>query len=99
LLCAGPGRLTQAFGVTRSDNGLDLTAGGDLFLAPGAPVAEGNAAVSPRVGITVARERPWRFFEAGSPFLSRGGAPSPMRPRPSEARAASLDRVHPEDDG
>jgi DNA-3-methyladenine glycosylase len=72
LLCSGPGRLTQALGVARAENGLDLTIGEDLFLEPGVPVPEHDVAASTRVGISVAREKPWRFFEAGSPFVSRG---------------------------
>jgi DNA-3-methyladenine glycosylase len=72
LLCSGPGRLTQAFGVTGADNGVDLTRGEDLFLLEGDPVRPRDVAVSPRVGISVARERQWRFFEAGSAFVSRG---------------------------
>jgi DNA-3-methyladenine glycosylase len=72
LLCAGPGRLTQAFGVARPDNGRDLTDGGALFVAPGRPVPDEAVDVSPRIGISVGVDRPWRFFEAGSPFVSRG---------------------------
>lgn len=83
LLCAGPGRLTQAFGLARSDNGLDLLDGGSLWIGEGAPLAEDDVAVSARVGISVARERPWRFSEAGSPFVSRRAPPvsEPARPK------------------
>jgi DNA-3-methyladenine glycosylase len=83
LLCSGPGRLTQAFGVTRADDGLDLTSGADLFLAAGRPIPEDRIGVSVRVGISVARERPWRFFDRGSPFVSRGTrsrTPAPTSP-------------------
>jgi DNA-3-methyladenine glycosylase len=72
LLCAGPGRLTQAFGVGRPDNGRDLAGGGALFVAQGRPVPDEAVDVSPRIGISVGVDRPWRFFEAGSPFVSRG---------------------------
>ena len=72
LLCAGPGRLTQAFGVARTDNGRDLAGGGALFVAPGRRVPDEAVDVSPRIGISVGVDRPWRFFEAGSPFVSRG---------------------------
>jgi DNA-3-methyladenine glycosylase len=71
LLCAGPGRLCAALGI---DGGLD-----------GAPATGPEAAVrlhgrtgpveivtGPRIGVTKATERPWRFGLAGSPFLSRG---------------------------
>jgi DNA-3-methyladenine glycosylase len=70
-LCRGPARLTQAYGVGRGANGVDLVEGRDLFVAAGRPIADGSVDVSPRVGIRTATEQPWRFFEAGSPFVSR----------------------------
>ena len=72
-LCSGPARLTQAYGLGRADNGLDLVAAErGLFVAPGRPIPDGAVGVGPRVGINVATTRPWRFFEKGSPFVSRG---------------------------
>jgi DNA-3-methyladenine glycosylase len=71
-LCAGPGRLTQAYGITRADNGLDLVSGRDLFVSDGGPVRKEEIGVGPRIGITVATETPWRFYLRGSPFVSRG---------------------------
>ncbi|MFN2589185.1 MAG: DNA-3-methyladenine glycosylase [Actinomycetota bacterium] len=72
LLCAGPGRLTQALGITRDHNGIDLVKGGELVIAPGRPLPDQRVRVATRVGLTVAREQPWRFIEAGSPYVSRG---------------------------
>jgi len=69
-LCSGPARLTQAFGLGRADNGIDLVSG-DLFVARGRPLPENAVAVSPRVGIRSAADKPWRFVERGSPFVSR----------------------------
>jgi DNA-3-methyladenine glycosylase len=69
LLCAGPGRLCQALGVTLADDGHDLTIGRRLWLAPGEPAAA--VVATPRVGISVATDRRWRFVEEGSVFLSR----------------------------
>jgi DNA-3-methyladenine glycosylase len=74
LLCAGPGRLCQAFSVGREQNGTDLVGGQELRLERGTPVDPGAVLAGPRIGISVAREQPWRFVEAGSRFLSRGGA-------------------------
>jgi DNA-3-methyladenine glycosylase len=74
-LCAGPGRLTQAYGVTRAENGMDLVSGGDLVVAMGDPIGEDAVGIGPRVGISVAVDQPWRFYVAGSAFVSR-------RPRP-----------------
>jgi DNA-3-methyladenine glycosylase len=83
LLCAGPGRLTQALGVSVSQNGADLVRGDDLALTTGTPVPEDRIRVATRIGLTVAREQPWRFFEANSRFVSRGrtgGAPLRREP-------------------
>lgn len=68
-LLRGPGRLTQALAVDRRFNGWDLTRPGPLYLARGQPPA--RVATSPRVGIRRAADRPWRFFDPRSPFVSR----------------------------
>jgi DNA-3-methyladenine glycosylase len=73
LLCSGPGRLGQALGITHAVNGLRL----DRRPFRVAPRAEGAPIVvadGTRIGISKARELPWRFVLAGSPFLSK-----PMR--------------------
>jgi DNA-3-methyladenine glycosylase len=72
LLCAGPGRLCQALGVTRELDGTDLVEGTGLLIERGRPVRDADALVGPRVGLTVAMERPWRFTVRGSRYLSRG---------------------------
>jgi DNA-3-methyladenine glycosylase len=71
LLCAGPGRLTQALDVTAAQNGADLVSGRELVLAGGTPVPPGKIRVAPRIGLTVAREQPWRFFQEHNRFVSR----------------------------
>jgi DNA-3-methyladenine glycosylase len=71
LLCSGPGRLTQAFDIHRSHDGVDLVAGDVLYVARGRPVPDEAVGVGPRVGISAARDRPWRFYVRGSPFVSR----------------------------
>lgn len=74
LLCSGPGRLCQALGVDRTDNGADLVRGPGLRLLQGSPVAEGRIQVTTRVGIRHAVERPWRFLARDDPFVSRARA-------------------------
>jgi DNA-3-methyladenine glycosylase len=70
LLCAGPGRLCQALGVTDRHDGLPLDRPPfELRAAEGAL----EVATGPRVGITRAAELPWRYGLAGSRFLSRPG--------------------------
>ena len=67
-LCSGPGKLCQALAVTREHDGLPLDAPPfELRARTDAP----ELVVGPRVGITKAAERPWRYGLAGSPFLSR----------------------------
>ena len=69
LLCAGPGRLCEALGLTGEHDGLPLDRPPFELRLPGAPV---EVAAAPRIGISRAAERPWRYVLAGSPFLSRG---------------------------
>ena len=69
-LCRGPGRLAQALGVDRSFDGIDLLSSDVLWIEPGTPVARGGLDVTPRVGISVGTERPWRWLEAGSPWAT-----------------------------
>ncbi len=69
-LCSGPGKLTEALGVGLDANGADLTAEPFLLLPPEAGW-EGEIVTGPRIGITKAVERPWRFCLAGSPYVSR----------------------------
>jgi DNA-3-methyladenine glycosylase len=68
-LARGPGRLTQAMGITISNNRADLVAG-PLYLGRG-PRVGGAIVATPRIGISSAMDRRWRFVLAGSPFLSR----------------------------
>ena len=69
LLCAGPGRLTQALGLTIAHDGLPLDAPPFQLLAGEPPH---GILVGPRIGITRNAEAPRRFGIAGSRWLSRG---------------------------
>jgi DNA-3-methyladenine glycosylase len=68
LLASGPGRLTQALRLTGAHDGLDLRHPPFSLEPPSAPPA---VVASPRVGITRATEKPWRYSLAGSSFVSR----------------------------
>ena len=71
-LCSGPGKLCQALGITRAQDGHDLGAAPLRLLRPaGRRVLE--IAIGPRVGITRAADWPLRFCVARSPWLSRRG--------------------------
>jgi DNA-3-methyladenine glycosylase len=75
-LCSGPGKLTEALGIGLDSNGADLTR--DPFLLTTPPPGEDlEVAIGPRVGITKAAERPWRFCAADSPFVSKPRLISP----------------------
>jgi DNA-3-methyladenine glycosylase len=68
-LARGPGRLAAAMGISMSHDGLDLCAGGALRLAH-SPDRQPEIGTSVRIGITKEADRPLRFFERGSPFVS-----------------------------
>ena len=66
-LCSGPGKLCQALAVTRAHNALPLDRP-PFALTPGSAA---GIVTGPRIGISKAADKPWRFGEAGSPFVSR----------------------------
>jgi DNA-3-methyladenine glycosylase len=70
-LTSGPGRLAEAFGITRErDNGKDLTsARSDLFIADDGYRVR-RILTTPRIGITKAAERQLRYVIAGNEFVS-----------------------------
>jgi DNA-3-methyladenine glycosylase len=73
-LCSGPGKLTEALGIGLECNGVELDREPFLLQAPAGPRPE--VVTGPRVGITKAVDRPWRFCAAGSPFVSRPKPPA-----------------------
>jgi DNA-3-methyladenine glycosylase len=68
LLCSGPGRLTQALGITRAENGCALDEPPFELYARERKV---DVIAGPRIGITKAVEQPWRYGLRGSGFLSK----------------------------
>lgn len=74
-LCSGPGKLCQAMAIRLDQQGADLVTSDTLWFAPGAPVIDISA--SGRIGISQAKDAPWRYWETGSPFVSahRRGEP------------------------
>jgi DNA-3-methyladenine glycosylase len=75
-LCSGPGKLTEALGIDLSENGADLTSDPFLLLPPSEDW-KGEIVTGPRIGITKATERPWRFCAAGNPHISKPIVPTP----------------------
>jgi DNA-3-methyladenine glycosylase len=75
-LCSGPGKLCQALGITRDHDGLPLDRAPFRLLERRGdpPIVRG-----PRVGISKAVERPWRYGLADSPYLSKRFRPPKTR--------------------
>ena len=68
LLCSGPGRVCEALKITRKQNGLALDAPPfELFARSGAV----EVVTGPRIGLTKAVDRPWRYGLKGSRYLSK----------------------------
>jgi DNA-3-methyladenine glycosylase len=67
-LCSGPGKLTEALGITDEHNGLALDA---APFALHARIGKVDVATGLRIGITKAVELPWRYGLKGSKFLSK----------------------------
>jgi DNA-3-methyladenine glycosylase len=78
-LCRGPGNVTMAMGITLAENQLDLR--GDRLVVEDRGLEIGTIAWSPRIGIRVGTERPWRAFVEGSPAVSVLKISSPQRTR------------------
>jgi DNA-3-methyladenine glycosylase len=71
-ISSGPGRLSEALGITRQrDNGKILTsARSDLRIVDDGYHVH-RVVVTPRIGIAKSAERPLRYLIAGNPFVSR----------------------------
>ncbi len=69
-VASGPGKLTQAFGMTREHSGLDLTTS-DLFLTEAQPNGTLRIKTSKRIGISRAKELPYRFYLLGNLCVSK----------------------------
>lgn len=68
LLCAGPGRLCQALGVSLAHDGLALDRAPFGWRAKAGPA---EIRTGPRIGLTRGVDTPWRFLLAGSRYVSR----------------------------
>ncbi|ACY97725.1 DNA-3-methyladenine glycosylase [Thermomonospora curvata] len=81
-LARGPARLCQALGVAREHNGLDACdADSPLRVLAGDPVDPSRVRTGPRVGVSAAKETPWRFWIDGEPSVSQYRMHVPRRRR------------------
>jgi DNA-3-methyladenine glycosylase len=102
-LARGPGRLCQALGIDRSLNGADVCGpGGPLGISPAGATGQPAAAAAstiltgPRVGISQASDRPWRYWLADDRHVSgyRSAQPRSGRPKPVSGRDAGDGTMH-----
>nr|WP_225540460.1 DNA-3-methyladenine glycosylase [Xanthomonas sp. XNM01] len=75
-LASGPGRLSQAFGITRAFDGADIVTGdrGLRIVDDGTP-PPAEPVVGPRIGISKAADLPWRWHVPGHLHVSRVQSP------------------------
>ena len=69
-LARGPAVLARLLGLTGSDTGADLIGAGSPFTVHAGTGDAIEVQSGPRVGVAVAGEVPWRFFDAASPTVS-----------------------------
>ena len=78
-LCSGPAKICEAFGIDRSHNGVSLSSSrSPLFIKEGERRQEGEKREegreeliwTSRIGIQQGKERLWRAYLRGNPFIS-----------------------------
>ncbi len=69
-LCSGPGKLTQALGINKRYHEIDL-ADDPTHCFRARPNEKVEVVADPRIGISRAKDFPWRFSLRGSPLISR----------------------------
>lgn len=69
-LCSGPGKLGQALNLSGTDHGVSLLTP-DQHIQQRRDAQGLSISAAPRIGISAAVERPWRFFQSDSPHVSR----------------------------
>jgi DNA-3-methyladenine glycosylase len=97
-LARGPGRLCQALGIDRALDGADVCAP-DAALGVAPPptaIDHDQIRTGPRVGISQATDRPWRYWLADDSYVSvfRPSKPRGTRPKPVSGSAAKDGTMH-----
>ncbi|HEX3946151.1 MAG TPA: DNA-3-methyladenine glycosylase [Acidimicrobiales bacterium] len=85
-LASGPAKLCQALGITGADSGADLLGPGPVRLLSDGALPPEDPGQGPRIGITAAADRPWRWWVTGDPHVSR---PRPLRSLPGGGAATA----------
>lgn len=90
-LARGPAGLASVLGLAAEQNGMDLCATESaVTMRRGRPTSADSIRSGPRVGVSAAADRPWRFWEAGAPSVSAYRVGGVRRPR----AAVPLDPRH-----
>ncbi len=71
-LASGPGNVTKALGISKAQDGFDLTARPLTIQSRPDGEPDPEVVATPRIGITRGAEFPWRFVLKGSRAVSRG---------------------------
>ncbi len=101
-LARGPARLCQALGIDRGLDGADVcTPGMPLGIGPAVPsgnptppiatAVPGVISTGPRVGVSQAADRPWRYWLAGDNHVSSYRVSKPRRARPKRVTGAGAE--------
>jgi DNA-3-methyladenine glycosylase len=69
-LTSGPGKVCEAFGITKEHYGLELT-GDKIFLLDRPKLKKSEIVVTKRIGIKKSVDLPWRFYIKDNPYVSR----------------------------
>ncbi len=69
-LTNGPGKICEAFGITKKHYGLDLT-GEKVFILDRPKLKSEQIVTSKRIGIKKSVELPWRFYIKDNPYVSK----------------------------
>ena len=97
-LARGPARLCQALGIDRGLDGADVCSPGSplrIRPAPGPGQLVPDVSRGPRVGISAAADRPWRFWLTGDPTVSAYRPHVPrVRAKPVSPQAAGDENIH-----
>ncbi|MFZ0454891.1 MAG: DNA-3-methyladenine glycosylase [Ignavibacteriaceae bacterium] len=69
-LTSGPGKVCQAFSISKEHYGIDLT-GNEIFILNNKKLKKDEIGVSQRIGIKKSVNLPWRFFIKNNNYISR----------------------------
>jgi len=72
-LTNGPAKICDAFQISRSNNGTDLT-GSEIFICNAPKIAKNKIETSARIGIKKSVDLPWRYYIKDNPFVSRNSS-------------------------